>query len=103
MDERLDALRREIDDVDAQLAALLVKRIGLVDQVSAHKRESGLPVLDGAREEAVVAKARKRAGPDCADDAEALMRCVMERSRMRQQAQRNEKNDAIHREEERNG
>lgn len=88
MADTLHTLRERIDALDAQLVDLLLRRVALVDEVSARKRREGLPVIDASREAAVVAKARERAGADCADDAEALLRIVMERSRMRQRAQR---------------
>lgn len=55
-DDPLGAARREIDAVDAEMAALFCRRMDAVRRVAAYKQANGLPVLDAAREEAVVAK-----------------------------------------------
>ena len=52
----LEEARREIDAVDAQMAALFCRRMDAVRGVAAYKQARGLPVLDASREEAVVAK-----------------------------------------------
>lgn len=55
MDE-LQQAREEIDRVDREMAALFVRRMRAVEQVADYKKAHGLPVFDGAREDAVVAK-----------------------------------------------
>ncbi len=55
MDE-LQKAREEIDRVDREMAQLFVRRMRAVETVADYKREHGLPVLDAAREEAVIAK-----------------------------------------------
>lgn len=55
MDE-LQQAREEIDRVDREMAQLFVRRMRAVEQVADYKRAHGLPVFDGAREDAVVAK-----------------------------------------------
>lgn len=52
----LDEARREIDAVDAEMAALFCRRMDAVRKVAEYKQANGLPVLDAAREEAVVQK-----------------------------------------------
>ena len=52
----LELIRKEIDKADAQLAAVLEKRLQLVMQVAAYKKAQGMPVKDKAREEKVIAK-----------------------------------------------
>ncbi len=59
MDE-LEQARREIDEVDAQLAALFERRMQAVMQVARYKKAHGLPIHDPAREELVLAKAAQR-------------------------------------------
>lgn len=61
----LDEARREIDAVDAEMAALFCRRMDAVRKVAAYKQANGLPVLDAAREEAVVQKNLARL-PDAA-------------------------------------
>ncbi len=53
----LEDLRREIDRVDDELMALLNVRADLVHEIGEIKNELGLPVLDPAREAAVVRRA----------------------------------------------
>lgn len=50
----LQEARKTIDQVDAQMAALFVQRLRAVEQVAAYKKAHGLPILDAAREEAVL-------------------------------------------------
>lgn len=52
----LTQIRQEIDAIDKELVALLEQRMVLVSQVAAFKKETGKPVLDTAREEAVLDK-----------------------------------------------
>ena len=42
----LDAARRTIDEVDAEMARLFCERMRAVEAVAAYKKERGLPVLD---------------------------------------------------------
>lgn len=60
MMDALEQARREIDTVDAQLAALFERRMAAVLQVAEYKRAHGLPVYDAARETAVLEKAAAR-------------------------------------------
>ena len=54
-ENELEQARREIDAVDAEMAALFCRRMDAVRRVAAYKQARGLPVLDASREEAVVA------------------------------------------------
>lgn len=51
----LEQIRSDIDALDSSLVKLLEKRLALVDEVIAYKSNQGLPVLDLAREEALLA------------------------------------------------
>lgn len=53
---KLDELRAQIDDIDAQMIALFEKRMDVTRQVGEYKKENDLPVLDRKREEEVLAK-----------------------------------------------
>ena len=55
--DQLQQARAEINEVDAQIAALFERRMAAVRQVLEYKREHGLPVLDAGREKEVLAKA----------------------------------------------
>ena len=52
----LDELRAEIDAIDDEIAPLLARRMALAAQVAAVKHETGAPVLQPAREKAVLAR-----------------------------------------------
>lgn len=56
MSNKLEEARAIINDVDAQMAELFVKRMRAVETVYEHKKECGLPILDQDREEAVIAR-----------------------------------------------
>ena len=55
MSSKLEEARKIINDVDAQMAELFVKRMRAAEMVYAHKKEFGLPILDQKREDAVIA------------------------------------------------
>lgn len=76
--DALEQARAEIDTVDAQLVALLERRMAAVLQVAEYKRAHGLPVYDAARETAVLEKARpafrtRPCGPTIKDHVQNLM------------------------------
>ena len=54
----LDTAREEIDACDREMARLFARRMAAVDRVAAYKKEAGLPVLDTARETALLEKNR---------------------------------------------
>lgn len=54
MSNKLEEARAIINEVDAQMAQLFVKRMRAVETVYEHKKECGLPILDPAREAAVI-------------------------------------------------
>lgn len=58
--DQLEQARREIDEVDAQLAALFERRMRAVVQVARYKKEHGLPIHDPAREEQVLERSALR-------------------------------------------
>jgi len=47
----LDEMRKEIDDIDSQLAKLINKRMKLSKDIGEFKKEKGLAVFDAKREE----------------------------------------------------
>ena len=52
----LNEAREVINDVDAQMAELFVRRMRAAESIYAHKKEHGLPILDRTREKDVVEK-----------------------------------------------
>lgn len=51
---KLEEARKIINEVDAQMAELFVKRMRAAEMVYEHKKEFGLPILDQRREDAVI-------------------------------------------------
>ncbi len=56
MSNKLEEARQIINEVDAQMAELFVKRMRAAEMVYEHKKEFGLPILDATREQAVIEK-----------------------------------------------
>ena len=56
MANKLEQAREIINEVDAQMAELFVRRMRAAELVFEHKKEYGLPILDQKREDAVIAK-----------------------------------------------
>jgi chorismate mutase/prephenate dehydratase len=56
MENKLEKARKIINEADAQMAELFVKRMKAVEMVFEYKKEFGLPILDSAREQDVITK-----------------------------------------------
>ena len=56
MSNKLEEARKIINEVDAQMAELFIKRMRAAEMVYEHKKEYGLPILDQKRENAVIEK-----------------------------------------------
>ena len=54
--DKLQQAREEINAIDKQIAQLYARRMEAVKQVLKYKQQHGLPVLDTAREQAVIEK-----------------------------------------------
>ena len=54
MSNKLEEAREIINEVDAQMAELFVKRMRAAELISVHKIAFGLPILDQKREDAVL-------------------------------------------------
>ena len=81
--DNITELRQAINDIDAQIVALFVRRMEVCGGIARVKMACGMPVLDSAREEAVLDSVAGMAG-GFGDDARALYRTIMERSRLYQ-------------------
>ena len=82
---QLDALRAEIDDIDARLTSLFLQRMEVTERVGRWKQANGVPVLDAAREREVLAKkAALTDDPARKDDVTALYEAIMGISRRQQ-------------------
>jgi chorismate mutase/prephenate dehydratase len=84
----LQQLREAIENVDHEILALLVRRMGLVDEIAGAKLESASPLRDPAREEHVLARVRQHAAALGLDshEVERLYRLILGMSVARQQA-----------------
>lgn len=54
MSNKLEEARKIINEVDAEMAELFVKRMRAAEMVYEHKKEFGLPILDQKREDALI-------------------------------------------------
>ena len=50
---KLSDLRKQIDEIDEQLAALLKRRFSVAKQIGEYKKANAIVVTDGGRESAV--------------------------------------------------
>ena len=55
--QALARCRREIEELDRELVALLVRRVARSKEIGSLKRSAGLPTLDPAREAEVIRRA----------------------------------------------
>ena len=62
--DKLQEARNIIGEVDAQIAELFCKRMRAVELVAEYKKERGWPVLDSAREQALIAQNSARVEDD---------------------------------------
>ena len=62
--DQLEEARSIINEVDAEMARLFVRRMEAVGQVAAFKRAHGIPVLDTVREEQVIRRGSERVEDD---------------------------------------
>lgn len=81
--ELLGDIRKEIDEIDAQLLPLFVSRMKCSERVAEIKRKAGLPVLNAAREQEILDRVREQGGA-YGESAAALYAAVMAVSRARQ-------------------
>ena len=83
----LGDIRKRIDAIDNDLLKLFTERIQIASDVAAAKREKGLPVLDPARERAILTKVGQAAGPDFENEIRILYTTLFAISRGRQRAE----------------
>ncbi len=87
-EQQLTALRDEIDDIDAQLVALLAKRRAVTTKVGLLKREAGIPIFAPEREASLLTVRRQQAievglSPELIED---ILRRLMQDSYLSQDA-----------------
>jgi len=82
----LGAIRGEIDRIDDALADLLKRRLEIVGDIVAAKRENGVPVSDPRRESEIIARVAGRVGPGNEDAARVLFTTLFGITKARQTA-----------------
>lgn len=80
----ISTLRDEIDGIDKELVALFVRRMGVAAQVAEYKKETGKPILDPARERALLEKVSELAGEDMESQTRILYHLILSLSRSHQ-------------------
>lgn len=76
----LQALRLELDGIDAELTALFARRMDVSAEIGAWKKAQGLPVRDAVRETEVL-NSRGDMAPDHRTEVETLYREILRLSR----------------------
>ncbi len=91
--ESLSYFRKEIDAIDAGIAALLEKRFAVVKDIAAIKESEGLPVLDEAREKEKIKEIDCLCDKENAPYVTGTMREIMAQSRRLQEDRLNIRDD----------
>ena len=81
----LEELRGQIDETDAQLLELFLRRMSVSEAIGSYKKEHGLPILDEAREAEKLEKLCKLAESKDKAAVRALFEELMRLSRARQE------------------
>ena len=76
----ISELRTKIDALDREIVRLLVERMGVSAEVAAYKIANGLPVLDKAREAALLQKIASLSG-DMSGYTHAIYLEILKQSR----------------------
>jgi len=76
----LDEIRRRLDVVDRTLVRVLLERSKLIEEVIAYKRAHGMPVIDRAREDAMLDRIEEVAEDEGLDPrvARQVLRAVID-------------------------
>ena len=86
MQQKLNELRAELDDINAELADLLERRFEITDEIGALKRDNAAPVRDRTRELAILERVTAQpADKNKAEDVAAVFEAVFAASRRRQE------------------
>lgn len=82
--EKLEGMRQEIDDIDAQMIELFTRRMSLSDSIADIKRENNISLVNYEREQIVVENAINTAYDEIKGEAVTFVRAVMALSKSRQ-------------------
>ncbi len=81
MELDLNKLREEINAVDHEMVELFKRRMNIAASVAEYKKENGLPVLDAARERALLCRISDMAGEELDGYARTLYHTMLDVSR----------------------
>ncbi len=81
MELDINKLREEINSIDAEMVALFKQRMQVAASVAEYKKERGLPVLDAARERALLGRISDMAGEELDGYARTLYHTMLDVSR----------------------
>ena len=81
MELDINKLREEINEIDREMVDLFKKRMKVAASVAEYKKERGLPVLDAARERALLGKISDMAGEELDGYARTLYHTMLDVSR----------------------
>lgn len=85
MELDLGKLREEINETDEKIVELFKKRMAIAASVAKYKKEHSLPVLDAARERALLERISSLAGDELGSYARTLYHTMMDVSKAYQQ------------------
>lgn len=89
MELDLNKLREEINEIDNGIVELFKRRMNIAASVAEYKRENGLPVLDAARERALLSRVSDMAGEEFDIYARTLYHTMLDVSRSYQHTKLN--------------
>ena len=78
MELDLSKLREEINSVDREMVELFKRRMTIAASVAEYKKEHNLPVLDAARERALLARISDMAGEEFDGYARTLYHTMLD-------------------------
>ena len=81
MELDINKLREEINEIDREMVELFKKRMNVAASVAQYKKERGLPVLDAARERALLGRISDMAGEELDGYARTLYHTMLDVSR----------------------
>lgn len=77
----LNDIRKEIDEIDKELVALYIKRMKCSAEVAEYKKANNIPVLDAARERALLNKISELSGTEFEEYTRTLYSTILDLSR----------------------
>lgn len=85
----INKIRSEINSIDDELAALFKRRLEIVADVAASKKERGAPVTDPAREREILSRVTAEVGPEYENGARLFFTTLFGIAKARQRAMLN--------------